>query len=132
MLVIHNHKKGNNQTVANIIAEHFNCSVESADSTPSIKEFETIIFVVPNTGDEELPEQMEKYLIQMNEKNKKYIVCELGNYFGFENYCGCKKVVFKILDALGWKRISDVSIDSLPFLDTNALQTWLDQLAFEE
>ncbi len=71
---------------------------------------------------------MEDYLFNLKVKNKKYLVCELGNYFGFENYCGCKKIVFKILDSLGWEKISDISLDSLPNLDTIRLEKWLEEI----
>lgn len=81
-----------------------------------------------NVGDEELPQPMEDYLFNLKQFNKKYLVCELGNYFGFENYCGSKKVACQILDSLGWIKISEVSLDSLPKLDLISLEIWLNNL----
>ena len=128
MIVIHNSKKGNNYLIATILAEYFKCEISPVEENPYLENHDVIIFVISNTGDEELPKTIEDYLYLLNVKNKKYIICELGNYFGFENYNGCKKVAFKILDALGWEKISDISLDSLPNLDLDSLKNWLDKL----
>jgi len=86
--------------------------------------FETVIIVVSNTGDEELPQPMEDYLFSLKTTNKKYIICELGNYFGLD-YKGCKSIVFKILEKLNWEKISDASVDSFPKLDNESLDKWM-------
>ena len=128
MIILHNSKKGNNYIVAKILAKNFNCKTATPEDCPRLSKFNTIIIVVSNTGDEELPQPMEDYLAKLKIKNKKYIVCELGNYFGFENYSGCKKIVFKILNDLGWEKISDISLDSVPSLDKRSLKKWLSTL----
>lgn len=128
MVILHNNKKGNNFLVAKILAEHFNCEILAAEDSPSLYQFDSIIIIVSNVGDEEISQPMEDYLASLTIKNKKYMVCELGNYFGFENYEGCKKIVFKILDSLGWKKISDISLDSLPFVDELNLKKWMNYL----
>ena len=114
--------------VAKILADQFNCDIVAAEDNPSLLQFDTIIIVVSNVGDEEICQPMEDYLAALEVKNKKYMVCELGNYFGFEDYSGCKKVVIKILDTLGWKKISDVSLDSLPTLDMYGLNKWIETI----
>lgn len=124
MLVLHNHKNGNNYLVAKKLAAQFGCQVAAAEDNPSLKEHNTILVVVPNVGDEELPQPMEDYLFKLTDRNKKYAICELGNYFGLENYCGCKKVVFHLLDKLGWHRLADISLDSMPTLDEEGLDRW--------
>jgi len=86
------------------------------------------MFVLSNTGDEELPQPMEDYLYNLSIREKKYLVCELGNYFGLENYCGCKKVLFKLLERLCWKKISDTSIDSMPELNRTDLDKWIESI----
>ena len=107
------------------MGNHFKCDFVAAEDNPDISAYDTVLLVLSNVGDEELPQPMEDYLFALKDRDKKYLVCELGNYFGFEAYCGCKKVAFKILDDLGWSRVSDVSIDSLPDLDTDSLDEWL-------
>jgi len=131
MVILHNNKKGNNYLVAKTLAKHFNCETVAAEDNPCLLQFDNIIIVVSNTGDEEISQPMEDYLSALTVKNKKYSVCELGNYFGFESYAGCKKVVSKILDALGWEKISDVSLDSLPTLDEDSLEKWINQIKKE-
>jgi len=124
MIVLHNNNRGNNQKVATMLAERFRCPTVAAEDNPDLAPHDPIILVIGNTGDEELPQPMEDYLFGLTVTGKRYHVCELGNYFGFENYKGCKKVAMKLLDALGWKKLSDVSLDSLPTLDTESLEAW--------
>lgn len=125
MVVLHNNKKGNNYKVANILKNHFNCDTIAAEDNPSLVEYDIIIFVVSNVGDEELCQPMEDYIYSINLKNKSFLVCELGNYFGLEEYIGCKKIVEKLLEKLKWKKISDISLDSLPVIDLDSLEKWI-------
>lgn len=129
MIVLHNNTTGNNAVVAKIICERFGCTSVAAASNPDLSDSDLVIMIVSNAGDEELSQPMEDYLFNLRVTDKRYFVCELGNYFGFENYSGCKKVAFKLLDELGWTRLGDVSIDSLPVLDVEALNAWLEKEA---
>lgn len=126
--VIHNKKTGNNFIVGKMIAENFNCDILSAEDNPSINIYDIIFFVISNIGDEELCQPMEDYIYNLKIRNKKFLVCELGNYFGFESYIGCKKIVFNLLDKLNWEKISDISIDSLPTVDFNSLKNWIKEI----
>jgi len=125
IVVLHNKKKGNNYKVANILKNHFNCDIIAAEDNPSLTKYDIIIFVVSNVGDEELCQPMEDYIYRIKLKNKSFLVCELGNYFGLEEYVGCKKIVKKLLEKLKWKKISDISLDSLPVLDLESLEEWI-------
>ena len=111
--------------VARIIADNLKCPLLAAEDDPPLNGLDDIIIVLSNTGDEEMPQPMEDFLASMVVRGKRYVVCELGNYFGFENYSGCKKEVFKIAQALEWKLLSDVSIDSYPAVDEESLQRWI-------
>jgi len=130
MLILHNNKTGNNALVAKFLSKHFKCPCFTVEENPCISKFKIILFIIPNKGDEELPDAMEEYICKIKERNKKYIICELGNYFGLENYCGCKKVAFKLLDKLEWEKISDISIDSLPNLNFSQVEEWVHSLEF--
>ena len=88
-----------------------------------------MLFVVSNVGDEELCQPMEDYIYNIKLKSKKFLVCELGNYFGFENYVGCKKIVISLLEKLKWQKLSDISIDSLPNLDLESLYNWIKKIS---
>jgi len=125
-----NNKKGNNCLVAEIIEDYLQCDRLAAEDNPCIDDFDTIILVLSNWGDEELPQPMEDYLFNLKITNKRYFVCEIGNYFGLEDYCGCKRVAIQILDNLGWNKISDVSLDSVPNLEQNKLEEWLKTCTF--
>lgn len=117
--------------VAKTISAHLSCEFVTAEDNPDINTHDIVIFVIPNTGDEEIVQPMENYLLGLTGTcPKQYAVCELGNYFGFENYCGCKKVAFKILDTFNWTLFSDVSLDSLPKLDEAGLEKWLVELDY--
>jgi flavodoxin len=129
MLVIYSHKGGKNEIVASIISKSLECESKCAQDCPNIRDSKIIIFVAPNTGDEELTNELEKFLLQIEEKNKNYIVCELGNYLGFE-YSGCKNTIFKLMKKLDWNLISHKSIDSFPTLDTEDLLEWIKGLNF--
>lgn len=101
------------------------CECFAAEDNPNLEEFGTIIIVASNMGDEEISQPMEDYLFAIKDREKEYFICELGNYFGLEEYCGCKKVIFQILDILNWKKLSDISLDSFPNLDIEKLESWI-------
>jgi flavodoxin len=124
-VILHNKKSGNNFQVAKLIQEKLICECFAAEDDPNIEEFGTIIIVASNMGDEEISQPMEDYLFALKTQNKQYFVCELGNYFGLEEYCGCKKAIFQILDKLNWTKLSDISLDSFPELDIEKLEIWI-------
>lgn len=110
-------------------------SVFFIDDLPNLEKFEIIFFVVSNWGDEELTPVFEKYLLSIpKDIKKKYIICELGNYFGFEiaNGFGCLKLVREyLINILGWEEICVSSIDSFPELDVDDLNKWLKNEVFK-
>jgi flavodoxin len=128
LAVVHNKKSGNNHIVGLLLADILGGDLLCAEDNP-VLDHETVIFVIPNAGDEEIAQPMEDFICSLPPtSSRQYCVCELGNYFGLENYCGCKKAAIRLLDNIGWKRISDVSIDSLPELDDEALKSWISEL----
>jgi flavodoxin len=92
-----------------------------------------VIFLCPTYGDEELPPDMEFYLISLTETNKKFIICELGNYYGYDNYeFGAGKIIKNILTNLNWVEIYPMlSLDSLPKTDWNIFETWCERIKNE-
>jgi flavodoxin len=115
--------------IAKIISKKLNCKIALIEENPCLSNYDIVIIVVSNVGDEELPQLMENYLLTITERNKKYIICELGNYFGYENYQGCKNVAIKLLNTLNWQKLSDYSLDTLPSIDIDGLYNWLCQLS---
>jgi flavodoxin len=120
-------KNKNSKKIAKKIAKKIkNCIIYTAEDHHyvNLEKFNFLFFIISNTGDEELPCFIEDYFYKLNQKNKKYFICELGNYFGLE-YKGCKKIAVSILIKLNWKLLSDVSLDSVPDLDYKNLYNWL-------
>lgn len=118
-------KNKNSKKVAKKIFNKIeNCAVLTANNKKNLHIFDFIFFIIPNIGDEELPEPFESYLLSINIKSKKYFICELGNYFGLD-YNGCKKIATSILDKLKWRLMSDLSLDSAPEVDDKELKKWI-------
>ena len=118
-------KNKNSKKVAEKISKIIkNCKIHTAENNDlNLKKTDFLFFIVSNRGDEELPHFMENYFFELNEKNKKYFICELGNYFGFE-YNGCKKIAIDVLNNLKWQLLSDLSVDSVPEIDCKMLIKW--------
>lgn len=128
IVVLHNHKPGNNFNLATMIANRFNCQTVAATDSPSLDGYDVIVIVVPNSGDDEMPPQMENFLTSLTLIGKSYFVVEIGNYLGLYNNFGCRRVVIKLLDKLGWLMIGDEAIDSTPYLDEEAVEVYLKEM----
>ena len=127
--VLCNKRAGTSFTVATRLAEKLGGALLTAEERPDLSSHAVVVFVVANTGDEELQQPMEDFLAALTVEGKMFAICELGNYFGFERDCfGCKVIARKVLVQLGWGEISDVSIDSMPTLDEKRLQVWIEEL----
>lgn len=123
--VLCNSRNGNSFRVAKL----FGWEILAANEFPDLTPYKFIVVICANTGDEELQPEMEEFLLTLDIQNIKYAVCELGNYFGYERDCfGCKTIVRSLLTRLGWKEVADISIDSLPDLDINAANQWVDRI----
>lgn len=77
---------------------------------------DVVLFLCPTYGDEELPEDMENFIINLKIKNKLFVICELGNYYGYDTFeFGAKKIIKNKLKTLGWKQFyKNYSLDSFP------------------
>ena len=124
-VVIYSHNGGNAQRVADIVAGKLACPLYTVTAAPDVSQYSPIIFVIPNRGDEELPAQVEDYLCGLTVRGKPYHLCELGSFFGLEEYKGCKVVIERLLWSLGWSVLSVVSVDSTPTVDMAAVEGWL-------
>ena len=96
-------------------------------NNPELRDLDLLVVVVANYGDEELQPDMEQFLLSISKGRCLYALCELGNYFGFEdNSFGCKKEAIRILDSLGWRCVYEISVDSYPELDESRLMPWVE------
>jgi flavodoxin len=110
------------------VAKSFNLPMLNVCDSPKLENLKKIIIVCPTYGDEELPLTMEDYLIRLKTKKKIYSVCELGNYFGHEKEFGVIKIIDFILKELNWKKVSSLSLDSVPEVDWKELKKWTKKL----
>lgn len=130
-IILHHSKNGNNQIVAERIAKKIQGRTELVENNPNLDQYDLIVLVLSNCGDEELMPQMEQFLTQLTTLNKNYIICELGSQNGIF-YTGCKKVAIQILKKLNWTLINEISIDSTPSVNEKILQGWLNALSNDD
>lgn len=109
------------------------CDVAVVADAPVLGQYDTVLLFTPTHGDEELQDAMETYLVGLPPGGHSYVVCELGNYYGYdEPGFGAARTVQRHLDGLGWReRFPPLSLDSLPEVDWPALEAWVDRLGAE-
>jgi flavodoxin len=125
-IILFSHEGGMVYKVATKLSESLKIPKVSSQTFPNLENYSLVIIVTSNYGDEELPPNLENYLIALRTRDKEYALCELGNYFGYESeYFGCKRIVQGILLRLGWMELSNISLDSFPELDLGSLDDWI-------
>lgn len=124
--IVYASRHGHSARVAKDIGWHH---VFNAKDNPDLKCFDIILFVCPTYGDGELPPAMENYLLTLNGR-KKYAICELGHYHGYENLqFGAATIIERHLDALGWQKFAPtLSLDAQPHIDWDNLRPWKEEL----
>ncbi len=97
-----------------------------AGSFPDISSYDRIVFCCPTYGDDELSDDMEQFLISIRAKDKKYCLCELGNYYGYEDFqFAPRKIMVPHLNSMGWVEFHEpISIDSLAVIDWIGFRNW--------
>jgi flavodoxin len=112
------------------VAEFFSLPLLNVINNPNLENYNNYIIVCPTYGDEELPFEMEDFLINLKFKNKKYAICELGNRFGHEGEegFGAASIIERVLEKLHWEKIDRISLDSVPDIDWEILRKWTEKL----
>lgn len=113
---IHGHAKS--------VALKFDSNAVHVKKTPALSG--VVAFFSPTYGDEELPPLMDKFIYELQVKSLSYVLCELGNYFGQDEFeFGAAKIIKAKLDSLGWLQIGrTLSLDSFPKIDWEAFYAW--------
>lgn len=97
-----------------------------------LNEYDLLFFLTPTYGDQELQEDIENFLVSIHSglKGKKFIIIEIGNYYGYDDYTfGSGKIIRHLLEKYHATEFCEgLSMDSLPLLDWNALNKWVKQL----
>ena len=98
----------------------------------NFNEYDLLIFVSPTYGDEELQCDMELFFqdFQFDLSGKKCIICETGNYYGYDNFqFGAGKIMNYHLKKLKADLFFEsLSLDTLPRIDWSHLNKWIDAL----
>jgi flavodoxin len=105
-----------------------NCFENSLNiKTNPIIDCDLLIILCPTYGDEELPLEMEDYLLGIQIINLKFFaICELGNYYGYEDFTfGAGIIIKKYFEKLGFSEFHPMlSLDSIPKIDWNIFDKW--------
>jgi len=130
VLLLYESKHGHTLKVAKYCLEKFNFTCDLANISDAIilDNYNLVLFFSPTYGDEELPLSMEDFLLTVAIRNKRFIVCELGNYYGYDVYeFGAGRIIRNFLLALDWVEICQMlSLDSLPRIDWESLDMWIE------
>ncbi len=136
-LVLFGSSRGNSKLVANRMADFasFNLDVvnvaELHDAT-IIQQYELLIFLASTWGDGELQEDMENFFsrIPIDLAGKAYAICELGNYYGYDDFeFGALRIMqVELSRANGRELIEPFCMDSMPKKDWNGFERWVRQL----
>lgn len=112
------------------VASKFNFEVSNCKN--AILFADVVIFICPTYGDEELPHMMEDYLLSINSNPRYFVVCELGNYYGYDDFTfGAKKIIESYLINIGWKKFfKGLSLDSIPTIDWQIFFKWKEELEY--
>lgn len=90
-------------------------------------QYDWAVFFCPTYGDEELPDQMEDFIWNLSVKDKKFTICELGNYYGYDDLqFGARYLLESSLKSLGWVEHGEsLSLDSFPKINWPAFEAWV-------
>lgn len=101
-----------------------------AAPTPPLEPDASLIFITPTYGDEELEDHMEDFVCARDDlAHKRFAICELGNYYGYDFAFGAMPILRRHLLASGGREICEpLSLDSFPRLDWPHLDRWVDRL----
>jgi flavodoxin len=118
--------------LAQLLCFSFDCfDVKAAPTASALARYDVFLFFSPTYGNEELPQDMEQFIVnfRLDLSQKRYAICELGNYYGYDRDFGAMKIIRHHLERLhGLELIRPLSMDSLPRKDWKALSTWCAQL----
>ena len=93
-------------------------NVKDDGSSKLILACELLVCFCPTYGDEELQDDMERFLeCNLTEvEGKRFVICELGNYYGYDDFSfGALHVLRKaFLELKGVEFFEPLSLDSFP------------------
>lgn len=136
-LVLYGSSTGNTRLVASRLSERLQFAVDVTDvksvlDVVLLKQYNLLIFLASTWGDGELQIDMEAFFVryQIDLQGKPYAICELGNYYGYDDFeFGALRIMQHHLKLwMGYEFVEPFSMDSLPHKDWNGLTRWCDLL----
>jgi hypothetical protein len=125
----------NSAKVAAHIAHRANIPVMDFLSHPELPVPDNLIIVTSNLGDEEVPEDVERFLVSRGNEFRNWTIVEIGNYYGFDdwNYGAGNRIAmhFRYFKTANQTLIG-VGIDSLPLIDFLTLDRWCDEVLLKD
>jgi hypothetical protein len=109
---------------------HRAVAAAAADPARDVAPSDLLILFSPTYGDEELHADMEAFLVGLAGAPRRFVLCELGNYYGYEEPdFGASRIMRSHLESRGWtEAAAALSLDSLPEVDWPELERWADGL----
>lgn len=136
-LLIYGSSRGNTKLVADRVRSMLDFPVvlidaKNVEDVQFFDSYDPLLFFASTWGDGELQIDMEDLLfkLSLDLKGKKYAICELGNYYGYDDFeFGAMRIMRHYLVHSGADElIQPFSMDSLPHKDWAGLQRWCDAL----
>lgn len=136
-LVIYGSTWGNTKKVVQRLPEwlFFPIDIENVKDLADDRVFQTydlLLFFASTAGDQELQFDTEEFLLRSEPKlrGKPYAVCELGNYFGYDDFeFGAERILSHFLQAGGGQEfIPPFAMDTFPNRDWAGLARWCNKL----
>jgi flavodoxin len=134
-LALYGSTTGNTRMVALRLPEHMVFPVDVVDvgsvsETGALDGYDLLIFLASTWGDGELQVDMERFFVncRMALDGKHYAVCELGNYYGYDDFeFGALRIIQHHLQLWGGHELVEpFSMDSLPRKDWAGFARWCD------
>jgi len=119
----------NSHKIASHVGERVHIELADFFSQPGLAIPEGLVIVSPNYGDAEVPEDIEKFLINRSREINKWVVLEIGNYGGFDDWSfGARERIGLCMkkNGLSEEALPGVGLDTLPRIDWGTLDRWCD------
>lgn len=96
------------------------------------RKYDLLLFFTSTSGDQELQADMEAFVVAhpLDLRGKFYAVCEMGNYFGYDDFeFGAECILSHFLRAGGGSEfMTPFAMDTFPIRDWNGLERWCSML----
>lgn len=137
-LVLYGSSTGNTHLVASRLSGQLQFLVDVIDicavlDDALLMQYDLLIFLASTWGDGELQNDMEEFFVrhQIDLQGKPYAICELGNYYGYDDFeFGALRIMQHHLKLWGGREfVEPFSMDSLPRKDWDGLTRWSNLLS---